>query len=128
MSFNSILLVDDDVGVRQIAQQTLEGVGHRVVCAGDGRAASRAMAADAFDLVITDLLMPDRDGLELIEELRRSYPGVRIIAMSGGGRVSAEEYLLIAKFLGANGLLGKPFHPRQLLAAVEQALAAPSGR
>ena len=123
MSLNSILLVDDDVGVRQLVQRTLEGVGHRVVSAGDGRAASRAMAGDAFDLVITDLLMPDRDGLELIEELRRSYPWVRIIAMSGGGRVAAEEYLQIAKCLGANGLLGKPFHPKQLLATVEQVMA-----
>jgi two-component system cell cycle response regulator CpdR len=122
---SSILVVDDDFALRQLIQLTLESAGHHVTCAADGRLASRAMALTpaAFDLVITDMLMPERDGLELIEELRRRYPHVRIIAISGGGRIAPEEYLQIAKGLGANGILGKPFFPKQLLAAVDQVLA-----
>jgi CheY-like chemotaxis protein len=125
LSSRSILVVDDDYALRLLIQRTLEGAGHRVTCAADGRIASRAMAMapDAFDLVITDMLMPERDGLELIEELRRRYSRVRIIAISGGGRIAPEEYLQIAKGLGANGILGKPFFPKQLLATVDQVLA-----
>jgi len=82
-----------------------------------------AQTPRAFDLVITDMLMPERDGLELIEELRRRYSHVRIIAISGGGRIAPEEYLQIAKGLGANGVLGKPFFPKQLLATVDQVMA-----
>jgi CheY-like chemotaxis protein len=121
----SILVVDDDYALRQLIQRTLEGAGHQVTCAADGRLASRAMAQTprAFDLVITDMLMPERDGLELIEELRRRYSHVRIIAISGGGRIAPEEYLQIAKGLGANGVLGKPFFPKQLLATVDQVMA-----
>ncbi len=124
MSPRSILVVDDDMALRQLVQRTLEGAGHKVACAGNGREASRAMAAakSPYDLVVTDLLMPERDGLELIDELRHQYPLVRVIAMSGGGRVAREEYLRMAKGLGAHALLNKPFNPEQLLSAAEKVL------
>ena len=124
---HSILVVDDDAAVRQLIKHTLDGAGYRVTCAEDGRAATKAMAQARFDLVITDLLMPERDGLELIEDLRRRHPGVRIIAMSGGGRIAPEEYLQIAKGLGANGVMGKPFYPKQLLSAIDRVLAVAPG-
>ena len=124
MSTNSILVVDDDVQLRQLVQLTLQSAGYKVACAPDGRVAIRAMADGSYDLVITDLLMPERDGLELIEEVRRRYSNVRIIAMSGGGRIAPEEYLQIAKGLGANDVICKPFFPSQLLTKVGKVMAA----
>jgi len=74
-------------------------------------------------VVITDLLMPDCDGLELITQVRRGYPAMRIIAMSGGGRIAREQYLRLAKGMGAHVLLAKPFMPVELFAAVDSVLA-----
>ena len=122
----SILVVDDEPLLRGFVQQMLERAGHRVASAEDGRKASEQMLLRPFDLVVTDLLMPERDGIELIDELRRQYPSVRIIAMSGGGRIGREQYLQIAKGFGAHVLLEKPFSAKQLLAAVDHALGAPS--
>lgn len=125
MSTNSILVVDDDVQLRQLVQLTLQSAGYKVACAPDGRVAIRAMADGSYDLVITDLLMPERDGLELIEEVRRRYSNVRIIAMSGGGRIARDSYLRIAKNFGAHLLLEKPFNQSSVLAAVESVLTMP---
>ena len=87
----SILVVDDEPLLRGFVQQMLERAGHRVASAEDGRKASEQMQQQPFDLVVTDLLMPERDGIELIDELRRQYPSVRIVAMSGGGRIGRDE-------------------------------------
>ena len=118
----SILVVDDDALLRQLIRRTLEDASYSVVEADDGKTGGRAMALQHFDLVITDLLMPEKDGLELIEELRLKYPRVRIVATSGGGRVAREEYMRMAKGLGAHVLLPKPFNPVQLLTAVADAI------
>ena len=76
-------------------------------------------------MVITDLLMPERDGLEFITELRKKYPKVKIIAMSGGGHIARDSYLRIAKTFGAHFLLEKPFNQSDVLGAVEAVLAMP---
>ena len=125
MSGRSILVVDDEGPICELLSSILEKAGYQVVCANDGRAASEAVAQGKFDLVITDLLMPERDGLELITEVRRRFPGVRIIAMTGGGHIPREHYLFVAKNLGAHSLLEKPFDQVRLLAAVKAAFAAP---
>jgi CheY-like chemotaxis protein len=122
----AILVVDDEPLLREFVQQILARAGHSVTCAEDGRQASEILTRRAFDLVVTDLLMPERDGIELIDELRRQYPTVRILAMSGGGRIGRDQYLRIARGFGAHGLLEKPFNHKQLLAAVDHALGAPS--
>lgn len=97
--------------------------GHRVTAAANGNEASHAVAKDTFDIVITDLIMPEKDGIQVINELRRKYPQVRIIAMSGGGHVPRDQYLRIAKGLGAHSLLEKPFSNEDLVAAIEKAQA-----
>lgn len=117
----SILVVDDEAPICDLLRQTLEKRGHKVVCANNGKEASQAVGERAFDLIITDLLMPDRDGLELIGEMRRRFPAVKIIAMTGGGHIPQKHYLFVAKNLGAHGLLEKPFDQSQLFAEMEKA-------
>jgi DNA-binding response OmpR family regulator len=128
MEPRSILVVDDDAPLRNFVTLALEKKGYRVASAADGRRAGEAMKRAKFDLVITDLLMPDCDGLELITHVRRGYPAVRIIAMSGGGRIAREQYLRLAKGMGAHVLLAKPFMPVELFAAVDSVLAETAPR
>lgn len=118
MNSCSILVVDDEPELRDLMMRVLKRGGHRVTCAGNGVEASRAMASERFDVVVTDVIMPEKDGIQVINELRRKYPDVRIIAMSGGGHVSRDQYLKIAKGLGAHALLEKPFANEDLLAAI----------
>jgi len=117
----SILVVDDEPEIRELLQILLSGAGHSVTCAKDGRDGSRAMKTQAFDIVITDLLMPERDGLQFIADLRTNHPGVRIVAMSGGGHIAREQYLKLAKAFGAHVLLDKPFEAKTVLDAIEAA-------
>jgi CheY-like chemotaxis protein len=118
-----ILVIDDEEDICVMTKLLLERAGHEVASACDGRVAIRLLAEQPFDLVITDMLMPERDGLEVMSELRRNHPAVRIIASSGGGRVSSESYLHIARKSGAHALLPKPFTHKELLASIEEAFA-----
>ena len=118
-----ILLVDDDPLVRGTLHAMLARAGYEVEDADNGETALDAYARQPHDLVITDLVMPDVEGLETIREMRRRFGDVRIIAMSGGGVGSASHYLQAAKRLGALSVLSKPFSNDDLLAAIEQALA-----
>ena len=119
----AILVVDDEPTSREMISLMLEKRGYQVATANDGRAGEQCLAQKAFDLVITDLLMPERDGLELIGALRRHHPGIHIIAITGGGHLPGSKYLQLARGLGAHTLLEKPFSEAALLGAVEQALA-----
>src|SRR6266540_594484 len=118
MTSCSVLVVDDEPELRDLMTRVLKRGGHRVTCAANGIEASRAVANERFDVVVTDVIMPEKDGIQVINELRRKYPDVRIIAMSGGGHVSRDQYLKIAKGLGAHALLEKPFSNEDLLAAI----------
>jgi CheY-like chemotaxis protein len=109
-----ILLVDDDDLSRTTVHQMLERAGYDVRSFANGREALDAYVSDPTDLVVTDLIMPDTDGLELIQELRKRRPGARILAISGGGRVNADEYLTFAQKFGAAGVLTKPFSNQEL--------------
>jgi CheY-like chemotaxis protein len=115
----SILVVDDEPEMLDILKQVLAGAGHRVVTADTGREAISLLAREKFDLVLTDLLMPERDGTEVIGELRAKYRDVPVVAMSGGGRMPRGEYLKIAKMFGAHAMLEKPFTNEQLLSTIE---------
>lgn len=123
MAASSILIVDDEPGIRELLAIMLESYGHSVVTAEDGIQAPKVMASRPIDVVITDLLMPERDGLEFITELRKKYPKVKIIAMSGGGHIARDSYLRIAKTFGAHFLLEKPFNQADVLGAVDTVLA-----
>ena len=122
----SILVVDDEPGIRELLCHDARGGGNTVCSAQDGNEASKVMAATPVDVVITDLLMPERDGLEFITEIRKKYPGrASIIAMSGGGHVARDSYLRIAKNFGAHFLLEKPFSQSGVLGAIEAVQKAP---
>lgn len=118
-----VLVVDDDQQVRKFVTQTLTRVGHEVVGAADGNDGLRVYGNGGIDLVILDLIMPEKEGIETIIELKRINPGVKIIAISGGGRVGPEGYLMAAKSLGATDALQKPFSMEDISGAVERALA-----
>jgi len=109
--------VDYDPVLRELLALILERAGHRTASAADSAAGAQCLEQTTFDLVITDMHMPDRDGLEFIADLRRRFPGVRIPAMSGGGHISGENYLRMARGLGAHGVLEKTFTQKAMFAA-----------
>jgi CheY-like chemotaxis protein len=120
-----ILLVDDDDSVREVLRKALVAAGHEVEEAANGDLAIVAFRNRAPDLVITDLVMPEKDGLETIMALRQLDPAVKIIAMSGGGRTlgPGQLYLESARALGALRILSKPFGAAALLNAVAELIA-----
>ncbi len=116
----SILIVDDEPGIRELLSMILESAGHSVVVAEDGIEAPKVLASREVEVVITDLLMPERDGLEFITEIRAKYPKVKFIAMSGGGHIARDSYLRIARNFGAHFILEKPFSQAGVLGAIEK--------
>jgi CheY-like chemotaxis protein len=118
----SILVVDDQEDLREIFQAKLMAAGYHVVTAANGREALVALTRAKFDLVLTDVLMPEQDGVEVVMALRRLPGSPPVIAMSGGGRVAAAEYLRIARGLGAVAIIEKPFSDEQLLLLIALAL------
>jgi CheY-like chemotaxis protein len=113
-----ILLIEDDHLVRTMLGLTLVHFGHTVVEACNGLEGLALFPQTNPDLVITDLVMPEKDGLEVIKELRKKSPPVKIIAMSGGGRCTMTNNLATARALGAAKVLAKPFSNANLLAAI----------
>ena len=122
-----ILLIDDDHDMRSTLRRILTNAGHTVVEAGNGSDGLRRVAEDRPALVITDILMPGMDGIETIQCLTGAHPGLRVIAMTGGGRYHGFEYLDVARALGAHALLNKPFRAETLLETV-RGLLPPSPR
>jgi CheY-like chemotaxis protein len=124
MNQRSILVIEDQEDLRMTLRATLAEAGYRVVSAANGRTATKALAQEKLDLVLTDLLMPGKDGIEVINDLRQSRPDLPVIAMSGGGTIPAEYYLQLARVLGAKAILRKPFSNEQLLLTVAFVLPA----
>ncbi len=119
----SVLVVDDVDEIRHLLTQWLREIGATVREAATGNEALRELRGAPVDLLITDILMPDGDGLEVIAEVRRARPTMRVLAISGGGRhLRADDCLKFAKGLGAHGLLMKPFTRQQLLEALSRIL------
>ena len=117
-----ILIVEDDDEVRDVLKTLLRDEGHEVSEAADGNAALEEFLRDPTDLVVLDIVMPDKEGLETIIDLRRTHPNVKIFAMSGGGRTSPQDYLDMAKRLGAIEVIAKPFSIDDFLRGVNAAL------
>jgi DNA-binding NtrC family response regulator len=120
-----ILVVDDDALVRETIALALQAAGHSVVEASDGRIALQILSREPIDLVISDILMPEIDGIGLILAIQKQHPTMRVICMSGGDRTGQIDYLELAAKLGAQMVLAKPFTPKQLLAAVATAISMP---
>lgn len=121
---SSILVVDDDTQVLDVMSEMLRLEGHRVAVAENGQAAVEQMRDQSFDLVITDLIMPEKEGLETIADIRRQRSDLPIIAISGGGRIGPTDYLETARFIGANATLAKPFGRQELISTVAHLLTA----
>ncbi len=113
-----ILIIDDDPLVRNTLKAVLAAAGHQIVVAHDGQMGIDMLAEAAPDLVITDILMPNKDGIATITELHQRRPGVPIVAISGGGRVGNMSYLKIAESLGVSRTFDKPFDPEELIDAI----------
>ncbi len=119
-----ILVVDDNRVVREATRLVLEGAGYQILDAVSGLRIEEAIDDHKPELVLTDMLMPDRDGVETVLALRRRYPTLRIIAMSGGGP-RGDLDLGVAHKLGVSATLAKPYEPEALVALVAQVLAGP---
>ena len=117
-----VLVADDEDMVRMVVKQTLVKAGIDVVEASNGREALEMQASDPSDVLITDIIMPEQEGIETIVQMRKDYPDLPIIAMSGGGRIGATDYLQAAKEFGARHVLEKPFDRKELLLAVQDCL------
>jgi len=120
---NRILLVDDEPAIREIIRTVLGEENFTFAEASNGHEAQIILARQSFDLVMTDIIMPDCDGLELVMTLRESHPDLKIVVLSGGGRVSAEHYLDLAEKLGAVRVFEKPFNTEDLRTGVYELFA-----
>ena len=118
-----ILVVDDEPLICEMLDVFLSRAGHDVCTASNGEEATKVVKKTEIDLVITDIVMPERDGIETIIQLRKDYPDLSIIAISGGPRVGNCDFLAMAGKLGACETLHKPLDSDQLLLAVEKCLA-----
>ncbi len=121
-----ILVIDDEEMVRDTIRRALEKDGHSVGEAVDGEQGVRLFEEKEPDLVITDILMPNKEGIETIQEIRKLQPDALIIAISGGGQMNDMSFLLPAKIFGAISVLEKPFSLGDLKQAVDDALASRS--
>src|SRR5271156_2747059 len=123
-TMKSVLVIDDDPVMCSVVQRVLEGDGFAVAAAGDAQSGLSRFGELNPALVIVDILMPGKEGIATILELREADPDARILAMTGGGNFAASDVLRIAELLGADNSLKKPFEPAMLLATVRRCLAA----
>lgn len=122
-----MLVIEDDASFRQLLEPAIKSLGHDVTVAKNGREGLEKFEEDQFDLVITDIFMPEKEGLETIGALRQRRPDIRIIAFSGGSGDERFDVLALAKKLGAHAALEKPFNKEQLNDAIE-AVSSAKGR
>jgi len=117
-----VLIIDDMQAIRTRLRQSLEKAGYEVLETSNGREGLEALQAHSFDLVITDIIMPEMEGIETIMRIRKNYPAMRILAISSGGSHEKSKLLGMARRLGAHDTLAKPFTQEALLASVRRML------
>ncbi len=115
-----VLVIDDEPLARFTMREILETAGHDVVEAKNGKQGISFQRAVPFDIVVTDIIMPEKEGVETIIELKRDFPDLPIIAISGGGRTRNLDFLKIAEQYGADRILAKPFSEEELVGAIAQ--------
>jgi DNA-binding NtrC family response regulator len=121
-----ILVVDDDEQIRIMLEIALSRDSHEVVTAENGALASMRQSERPADVVIMDIIMPEKEGFETIIEFRREYPKTKIIAISGGGRLGPDQYLKLAKTMGADFIFEKPLQMLQLREVIHSLAPAPA--
>ena len=115
-----ILIIDDEVDILNMLKKMMNRAGYDVEIADNGAVGLELFRKHSADLVITDIIMPEKEGLEIIREMKRIKPELKIIAISGGGRISAESYLETAKMFGADHAFQKPFSLSEIVGAVRE--------
>jgi CheY-like chemotaxis protein len=125
---SKILVIDDDVIVRKTIIRLLEDGGYKVLSAEDGLRGMAMFRSEQPDLVITDIIMPEQEGIQTITEIRKAKPDAKIIAISGSRRIGNPDFLKMARSLGAMDVVSKPFDADELLTIVENCLAGRAGR
>ncbi|HUN97750.1 MAG TPA: response regulator [Bradyrhizobium sp.] len=115
-----VLLIDDDPLVRFALASMLQPYGYEVVTAENGRIGTRLLRTEHPDVVITDIIMPDQEGFETIIEIKREHPDTKVIAISGGFRQGNLDILPMARALGADAAIAKPFEPSQLIDEIKR--------
>ena len=118
-----ILVIDDEESVRTVLRQMLEKEGYEIEDAEDGAVGLKLLHEHLPDLIITDLFMPEKEGIETMIEVRKHFPQVKIIAISGGGRMGKLDLLPMAESFGAQRTLAKPFERQELLETVKEVLS-----
>ena len=121
-----ILVIDDDHMVRYALSRILQRSGYDVVTASDGKRGMMLVREELPDVVITDIIMPEQEGIETISLLRHQYPQMKIIAISGGGRIRNVDFLEMARSLGADDVISKPFEADELLGRLRRVAAGNS--
>lgn len=124
----SVLVLEDNEAYRTLISEVFTQAGFEVTSASDGRRVAAILSERRIDLIITDLSMPERDGLETLTDLRYTHPRLPVIAISGDVPLNTHLYLTLAEKLGAARVLAKPFKMDQLLAAAREALVASNAR
>ena len=119
-----VLIIDDEKDIRSVLKDMLGMSGYDVDTAEDGRKAKELYDKTDYDVVITDIIMPEQDGFEVILDYRNKNPLDRIIAISGGGRTSSEDYLNIASHFGVSSIFSKPPNYKDLIAKVDEIVAS----
>lgn len=117
-----ILIIEDDSAIRKSLRVLLEASGHEVLEAAEGVRGMRLFLEEPTEMVITDILMPNREGLQVIIDVKKDYPQVKILAISGGGTIGPEKFLDMARDFGADGTLAKPFTLAEMSMAVKELL------
>src|SRR5262245_42634294 len=118
-----ILVVEDDAQMRLLLRRALEAAGHQVVDAENGAKGLKRFGESHADLVVTDIIMPDKEGIQTIIELKQSDPQIKVLGISGGGRTENLEFLRIAKKSGADRVMAKPFRTADFVKTVAELLA-----
>jgi DNA-binding NtrC family response regulator len=118
-----ILIIDDEVHILLMLKKMLELEGYEIDIASDGAEGLELFRKTAPQLVITDIIMPEKEGLETIREMKRAQPDLKILAMSGGGKISADNYLDTARIFGASSIIEKPFKRTHMVSLVHQLLS-----
>lgn len=121
---NKILLIDDDNHFREMFAELLKRENFEVIETNDGRNALILYETHKPDLVITDIIMPDKEGIETILDLKRNHPNAKIIAISGGGRTNAMDNLRSARLLGADQTFEKPFDNKEILKSITELISS----
>lgn len=121
-----VLLIEDDRPLLLAMARAFTGAGAQVVLAADGAEGLKRFISTAPDLVVTDIIMPEREGIETILAMKAARPDIPILAVSGGGQIAARDFLTLAKDLGADAVLAKPFRAGQLLDAARLLIELPN--